>query len=78
MLDTYTQAVKILHLDHPLDDWIRAGYISLPRLAADEVEQRRAAKFMREKDASFDEARVRRQHVAAKRRLQIGGAGPDA
>lgn len=25
MLDTYTQAVKILHLDHPLSDWIRAA-----------------------------------------------------
>ena len=25
MLDTYTQAVKILHLDHPLGDWIRAA-----------------------------------------------------
>ncbi len=25
MLDTYTQAVKILHLDHPLADWIRAA-----------------------------------------------------
>ncbi|MFT3801896.1 MAG: cytosine deaminase [Burkholderiaceae bacterium] len=25
MLDTYTQAVKILHLDHPFDDWIRAA-----------------------------------------------------
>jgi cytosine deaminase len=25
MLDTFTQAVKILHLDHPLDDWIRAA-----------------------------------------------------
>ncbi len=24
MLDTYTQAVKIAHLDHPLGDWIRA------------------------------------------------------
>ncbi|MDM0047035.1 cytosine deaminase [Variovorax dokdonensis] len=24
MLDTYTQAVKIAHLDHPLSDWIRA------------------------------------------------------
>lgn len=24
MLDTYTQAVKILHLDHPFGDWIRA------------------------------------------------------
>jgi cytosine deaminase len=25
MLDTFTQAVKILHLDHPLGDWIRAA-----------------------------------------------------
>jgi cytosine/creatinine deaminase len=25
MLDTYTQAVKILHLDHPFADWIRAA-----------------------------------------------------
>lgn len=25
MLDTYTQAVKILHLDHPFGDWIRAA-----------------------------------------------------
>ena len=25
MLDTYTQAVKIAHLDHPLSDWIRAA-----------------------------------------------------
>jgi len=25
MLDTYSQAVKILHLDHPLSDWIRAA-----------------------------------------------------
>ncbi|VTU14746.1 cytosine deaminase [Variovorax sp. RA8] len=25
MLDTFTQAVKILHLDHPLSDWIRAA-----------------------------------------------------
>lgn len=25
MLDTYTQAVKILHLDHPRSDWIRAA-----------------------------------------------------
>ena len=25
MLDTYTQAVKILHLDHPVGDWIRAA-----------------------------------------------------
>jgi cytosine deaminase len=25
MLDTFTQAVKILHLDHPLCDWIRAA-----------------------------------------------------
>jgi cytosine deaminase len=25
MLDTYTEAVKILHLDHPLGDWIRAA-----------------------------------------------------
>ncbi len=25
MLDTFVQAVKILHLDHPLDDWIRAA-----------------------------------------------------
>ena len=25
MLDTFTQAVKILHLDHPLDDWIKAA-----------------------------------------------------
>ncbi|SFN26995.1 cytosine deaminase [Variovorax sp. OV329] len=25
MLDTYTQAVKILHLDHPHSDWIRAA-----------------------------------------------------
>jgi cytosine deaminase len=24
MLDTFTQAVKIAHLDHPLGDWIRA------------------------------------------------------
>jgi len=25
MLDTYTQAVKIGHLDHPLGDWIHAA-----------------------------------------------------
>jgi len=25
MLDTFTQAVKILHLDHPIGDWIRAA-----------------------------------------------------
>jgi cytosine deaminase len=25
MLDTFTQAVKILHFDHPLGDWIRAA-----------------------------------------------------
>jgi cytosine deaminase len=25
MLDTFTQAVKILHLDHPFGDWIRAA-----------------------------------------------------
>jgi cytosine deaminase len=25
MLDTYTQAVKVLHLDHPFGDWIRAA-----------------------------------------------------
>jgi cytosine deaminase len=25
MLDTYVQAVRILHLDHPLDDWIGAA-----------------------------------------------------
>ncbi len=25
MLDTFTQAVQILHLDHPLGDWIRAA-----------------------------------------------------
>ena len=25
MLDTFTQAVKILHLDHPLGDWVRAA-----------------------------------------------------
>jgi cytosine deaminase len=25
MLDTFSQAVKILHLDHPLGDWIRAA-----------------------------------------------------
>lgn len=31
MLDTFTQAVKIAHLDHPIGDWIRAATETRPR-----------------------------------------------
>lgn len=83
MLDTFTQAVKILHLDHPLGDWIRtvstmpAEIMGLPHAGRIAPGQDADLIVLRARDYSELLARHQWDRVVLRRGQPIDTAPPD-
>jgi cytosine/creatinine deaminase len=83
MLETFTQSVRILHLDHPFGDWLRAAsatpaaIVGLP--GRGEIAVGHVADFIVLKARSYSEMLSRNQfdRVVIRRGVQINTTLPD-